>query len=204
MSPDLIISEYYLPALNGSELFRKCKQEQILQDIPFIFLASVTEYAKKSELINKGAVECLLKPFTITELLNRIYSVFTIQSMAHHSVVSKITTIVQESHTDTAIPEEKPQRRTRQTQTQQLQQPQPTELERTATVTLTATQQALFTAAGLSSREQQIALLISEGKSDKQIADELFISAATVATHNKKLFRKLGVHSRVELMNKVR
>ena len=109
--------------------------------------------------------------------------------MAHHAVLSKISTLVQVKPAEpqeTSIPS--------LGKTSALQ----------TTVSLTSTQQALFNASALSSREQQIALLISEGKSDKQIADELFISAATVATHNKKLFKKLGVHSRVELMNKVR
>lgn len=56
----------------------------------------------------------------------------------------------------------------------------------------------------LSSREKQIAELIISGKSDKDIAEELFISPGTVASHNKKIFKKLDVHSRVELMNKLR
>lgn len=56
----------------------------------------------------------------------------------------------------------------------------------------------------LSSREKQIAELIISGKSDKDIAEELFISLGTVASHNKKIFKKLDVHSRVELMNKLR
>lgn len=56
----------------------------------------------------------------------------------------------------------------------------------------------------LSSREKQIAELMISGKSDKDIAEELFISPGTVASHNKKIFKKLEVHSRVELMNKLR
>ena len=71
-------------------------------------------------------------------------------------------------------------------------------------LTLTNAQTSIFIDSGLSSREQQIAILISHGKSDKEIADVLNISPATVASHNKKIFRKLNVHSRVELMDKVR
>ena len=55
----------------------------------------------------------------------------------------------------------------------------------------------------LSSREKEITLLIAEGKSDKEIAMTLNISPATVATHNKKIFKKLNVHSRVELIKKL-
>jgi DNA-binding NarL/FixJ family response regulator len=46
--------------------------------------------------------------------------------------------------------------------------------------------------------------LIIAGKTDKEIASELFISVGTVASHNKKIFKKLEVHSRVELINKLR
>ncbi|MBP5753070.1 MAG: response regulator transcription factor, partial [Treponema sp.] len=71
-------------------------------------------------------------------------------------------------------------------------------------ISLTKSQTSIFLDSGLSSREQQIAILISHGKSDKEIADALHITPSTVASHNKKIFRKLNVHSRVELMDKVR
>lgn len=56
----------------------------------------------------------------------------------------------------------------------------------------------------LTRREKEIVLLIMDNKSDKEIAAILSISNGTVASHNKKIFRKLQVHSRVELINKVR
>lgn len=61
-----------------------------------------------------------------------------------------------------------------------------------------------FSSFNFSFREKEIATLIIEGKSDKEIAFELNISPQTVATHNKKIFKKADVHSRVELINKVR
>lgn len=191
--PDLIICEYDLPILSGAELFRKCKQESTLQDIPFIFLISVTDYRKKQDIIERGAVDCIFKPFTNAELFTRIYSLFTIRSLVHHAVLSRISNMVQVSTAATVSKSEK-----------ELPSPKNTVTPKRSTMSLTPTQQTLFASYSLSTREQQIALLISEGKSDKQIADELAISAATVATHNKKLFKKLDVHSRVELMNKVR
>ncbi len=56
----------------------------------------------------------------------------------------------------------------------------------------------------LSKRELEIANLIADGKTDKEIASMLNISPQTVASHNKKIFKKLDVHSRVELMGKLR
>ena len=52
---------------------------------------------------------------------------------------------------------------------------------------------------GLSPAELRVALLVSEGLSNKQIAERLFISRHTVESHLKQAFAKLGVRSRVEL-----
>jgi DNA-binding NarL/FixJ family response regulator len=50
----------------------------------------------------------------------------------------------------------------------------------------------------LSSRERQVLELVSEGRSNKQIAAELFVSEFTAKRHVQNILRKLGVHSRWE------
>lgn len=54
--------------------------------------------------------------------------------------------------------------------------------------------------APLSLRERQIALLLIEGGCAKTISRELAISPGTVRNHIKTVYRKLGIHSQVELM----
>lgn len=54
--------------------------------------------------------------------------------------------------------------------------------------------------AHLSIRERQIALLLIEGGCAKTISRNLSISAGTVRNHIKTVYRKLGLHSQVELM----
>lgn len=54
---------------------------------------------------------------------------------------------------------------------------------------------------GITRREKQIIQLIQAGRTNQEIADELFISLATVKDHNNNLFRKCGVRNRVELAN---
>lgn len=51
-------------------------------------------------------------------------------------------------------------------------------------------------AAGLSSREIEVLRLLVSGKTDQQIADILFISRRTVATHLSHIYGKLGISSR--------
>jgi DNA-binding NarL/FixJ family response regulator len=52
---------------------------------------------------------------------------------------------------------------------------------------------------GLTPAELRIALLVTEGLNNRQIAEQLFISRHTVESHLKQVFAKLEVRSRVEL-----
>jgi DNA-binding CsgD family transcriptional regulator len=50
-------------------------------------------------------------------------------------------------------------------------------------------------------REKEIAELILKGKSNKEIEEELHISVSTVKNHIYRLFRRLGINSRGQLVN---
>jgi DNA-binding CsgD family transcriptional regulator len=53
----------------------------------------------------------------------------------------------------------------------------------------------------ISKREREILQLICEGKSNKQIEDQLYISISTVKEHVSKIYKKTGVKNRVQLNN---
>ncbi|MEM6378107.1 MAG: response regulator transcription factor [Bacteroidota bacterium] len=56
---------------------------------------------------------------------------------------------------------------------------------------------------GLSNREIEVLQLISEGYSNQEIADKLFVSLSTVKTHVSNLFSKLDVQRRTQAVKKV-
>jgi len=56
---------------------------------------------------------------------------------------------------------------------------------------------------GLSAREQAIARLICNGRSDKEIARELNVAFSTVRTHVARIFEKLNVHNRTQLAKRL-
>jgi DNA-binding CsgD family transcriptional regulator len=53
---------------------------------------------------------------------------------------------------------------------------------------------------GITKREQEIIEQISLGKTNQQIADDLFISLQTVKDHTHRIYKKTGVNSRMKLI----
>lgn len=49
---------------------------------------------------------------------------------------------------------------------------------------------------GLTRREREILALVAEGKTNAQIAEQLWISGGTVRRHLENAYAKLGVHTR--------
>jgi DNA-binding NarL/FixJ family response regulator len=56
----------------------------------------------------------------------------------------------------------------------------------------------------LSPRELQVARALEAGRSRPQIAQELGLSEHTVVTLSKRIYKKLGVHSRTELSTRLK
>jgi DNA-binding CsgD family transcriptional regulator len=52
---------------------------------------------------------------------------------------------------------------------------------------------------GLTERETEVLVLVSKGRSNDEIARALVVSAATVKTHRRNLYAKMGVHSKAEI-----
>lgn len=51
----------------------------------------------------------------------------------------------------------------------------------------------------LTRREKEILLMISQGFTDKEIAEKIFLSPLTITTHRKNILSKLGLKNKVEL-----
>jgi len=57
---------------------------------------------------------------------------------------------------------------------------------------------------GLSPREQQIARALGNGKTFKSVARQYDIAVSTVANHASRIYRKLGIYRREDLVDLVR
>ena len=72
------------------------------------------------------------------------------------------------------------------------------QLERLAPLAGAAPAARIRSPLNLTGREREVLLLLAAGRSNPQIAQELFISPKTASVHVSNIFAKLGVSSRVE------
>jgi DNA-binding CsgD family transcriptional regulator len=52
----------------------------------------------------------------------------------------------------------------------------------------------------LTSREREVAMLIAQGRTSREIAEALVITERTADTHADRIRAKLGLHSRAEIV----
>jgi two-component system, NarL family, response regulator LiaR len=64
--------------------------------------------------------------------------------------------------------------------------------------------EAVASKIGISKRELEVLQLISEGLSNQEIADRLFVSLNTIKTHSSNLFIKLDVKRRTQAIQKAK
>jgi DNA-binding CsgD family transcriptional regulator len=55
----------------------------------------------------------------------------------------------------------------------------------------------------LTAREREIVELVADGRTNREVAEQLVLSAKTVEAHLRNIYAKLGVRSRVELTRRV-
>ena len=55
---------------------------------------------------------------------------------------------------------------------------------------------------GLTPTEERVAELVAEGRSNKEVADALFVTVRTVEANLTRIYAKLGIRSRTELASR--
>ena len=70
--PDLILLDINMPDLNGYEVCRLLKADEVLRGIPVIFISALNENLDKVKAFAVGGVDYLTKPFQMEELHARV------------------------------------------------------------------------------------------------------------------------------------
>lgn len=67
--PNLIVTDIYMPNMNGFELCKKIQQDKEYRSIPIIVMSTSFERSDMSRILQYGAAAYIVKPFHIDELV---------------------------------------------------------------------------------------------------------------------------------------
>lgn len=68
LKPDLIISDYSMPVMDGRALFEKLRARKETEGIPFVFVASRRDIDERLRMVVDGVEDYFVKPFYVREL----------------------------------------------------------------------------------------------------------------------------------------
>ncbi|MBN1700000.1 MAG: response regulator [Spirochaetales bacterium] len=170
--PDLILSDIMMDEMDGYALYEALKRKPAFKAVPFIFITARTSQREKIEAIARGAVDYINKPFDIEELAAKISALIGLAEAKKHESESAV-----EKRIIDAIRHGKNEEDERYRFEENCRR------------------------FGLTAREKEIALLLLEGKEDKEAAYAMHISYNTERTHVKHIYEKCGVQNKVELVN---
>ena len=81
VKPDIILLDVNLPGIDGFETCRRLKAKQAVTNIPVIFITDQTNTVHKVRAFTVGAVDYITKPIQSEEVLVRLKTHLTIQSL---------------------------------------------------------------------------------------------------------------------------
>jgi DNA-binding NarL/FixJ family response regulator/signal transduction histidine kinase len=170
---DLILSDVLMPGMDGYTLRRKISESEKFSHTPFIFLTAKATHSDKLNGFNLGALDYIEKPFMATELTAKIEAVLCFNQKQKAAILKEAYLTIQQ----TKLPNQ-----------------EPTE----ASLHEFENKCKKF---NLSPREIEVITLIAKAKTYREIGDQLNISEKTVRTHSTNIFAKVGVSSKMELIN---
>lgn len=81
--PDIILLDYEMPGMDGSETFDRLQQRQDAKSIPVIFLTSVTERERIIDVLRKKPAGYILKPPDRQKLVEMIDEILISKAKTH-------------------------------------------------------------------------------------------------------------------------
>ena len=70
---DLVIADWHMPNMNGLNLFRALREEELWQDIPFLMITVEKDYKKVQEAIQAGVRDYIVKPINVEKFKRKIH-----------------------------------------------------------------------------------------------------------------------------------
>ncbi len=102
---DVILMDLRMPGTNGVEATRQIKQHEALRDVPIIMITGSTEDRDLEAAFSAGAIDYLVKPIKIVELLARLRSALVLKQQmdcrkSREQELLQVTRQLQEANRD--------------------------------------------------------------------------------------------------------
>jgi DNA-binding response OmpR family regulator len=69
---DLVIADWHMPNLNGLNLFRAIRKEELWQDIPFLMVTVEKDHQRVQEAIQAGVRDYIVKPIKVEAFKRKV------------------------------------------------------------------------------------------------------------------------------------
>jgi len=76
VSVDLVLLDVNMPEMDGWELLRLLKADEVWRDLPIVMFTVKMEFRDKVHALQDGAFDYITKPFSPEDLLGRIERIF--------------------------------------------------------------------------------------------------------------------------------
>lgn len=78
-TPQLILSDYKMPEMDGLEFLRRTRREETLHYVPFVIITSLEQHAIRTQALQDGATDFLNKPIDPAECRARFNNLLELQ-----------------------------------------------------------------------------------------------------------------------------
>lgn len=75
--PDIVILDMMMPRMNGIETLREMRKDDTLKDIPVLMVSAIATPEKISKAKEAGAADYISKPFSSSNLIDKINSIIS-------------------------------------------------------------------------------------------------------------------------------
>lgn len=179
LAPDVVLMDIAMPVLDGLSATRTIRQADNAPEIIIITTFDADDEPVRAAAA--GAAGFLLKSEDPADIITAIHAVARGEGALSRRTAKQLLTHVAALHDFGATSED-------------------SAMGNSAAAASRAHERAAVRAAsGLTEREYEIAILVTEGLSNPQIAAELHLSESTVKTHLSAIMDKLGTPNRVSL-----
>ncbi len=179
--PDLIISDVMMDHMDGFAFAETLQGSPAWSHVPIIFLTARATEVDKMRGLALGAIDYMVKPFAMEELLKKAEALLSYTNRREQRLIEDLY----------------------RTTKQMKRKGNPISHEETTLAPVVNTFETKCRDAGLTKREVEITLLLMEGKTNKVIAETIFISLRTVETHIRNVYEKLQVSNKIELLKQL-